>query len=122
MSEWPDLIAEFISFDDDDPFEIVKLGGAIRDPSYFSAANHGTLTAVVRYHYTPYTDVCRAPLSLFPLVWALLSLLIPFFRLPILCGFGSVTSLNSSQLSPQSIPQHSISNHSRCRYIIWSPF
>jgi hypothetical protein len=33
MSERPDLIAEFISFDDSDPFEPIKLGGAIRDPS-----------------------------------------------------------------------------------------
>ena len=49
MSERPDLVAEFISFDDANPFEPIKLGGAICDPSDFAAADHGTLTAVVRY-------------------------------------------------------------------------
>ena len=79
MSEWPDLVAELISFDDANPFQPIKLGGDIRDPSDFAAADHGTLTAVVRYH-TPYTGIlmCPAPLSLFPLVWALMSLLTPF--------------------------------------------
>ncbi len=36
-SERPDLVAEFISFDDANPFEPIKLGGAIRDPSAFDA-------------------------------------------------------------------------------------
>ena len=49
MSERPDLVAEFISFNDANSFEPIKLGGAIRDPSNFDAADHGTLTAVVRY-------------------------------------------------------------------------
>jgi hypothetical protein len=38
MSERPDLVAEFISFDDANPFEPIKLGGAIHDPSDFAAA------------------------------------------------------------------------------------
>ena len=60
MSERPDLVAEFISFDDANPFEPIKLGGAIRDPSDFVAADHGTLTDVVRY-YTLYTNVSGSP-------------------------------------------------------------
>ena len=62
MSEWPDLFAEFISFDNANPFEPIKLGGTIRDPSDLSAADHGTLSAVVRY-YTPYTDVSGSPIT-----------------------------------------------------------
>jgi len=62
MSEWPDLVAELISFDDANPFQPIKLGGDIRDPSDFAAADHGTLTAVVRY-YTPYTDVSGSPIT-----------------------------------------------------------
>jgi hypothetical protein len=47
MSEHPDLVADFISFDDSNPFEPIKLGGAIRDPSNFNAADHRNLTAVI---------------------------------------------------------------------------
>ena len=49
MSEWPDLIDEFISFDDDDPFEVVKLGGAIL---FFCCQS--------------WNFDCRGPLSLHP--------------------------------------------------------
>ena len=77
MSEWPDLVAELISFDDANPFQPIKLGGDIRDPSDFAAADHGTLTAVVRY-ITSRIPMCPVPLSLFPLVWALISRLTPF--------------------------------------------
>jgi hypothetical protein len=64
MSERPDLVAEFISFDNTNPFKLInKLGGAIRDPSDFVAADHGMLTAVVRY-YTPYTDGSGSPITL----------------------------------------------------------
>ena len=60
MSERPDIVAEFHSFDDSNPFEPVKLGGAIRDPSNFDTANHGNLTAVIHY-FTPYSDITSAP-------------------------------------------------------------
>jgi hypothetical protein len=64
MSERPDfLVAEFISFDDSNPFEPIKLGGAIRDPSDFDAADHGNPTAMIRY-YTPYTNVSGSPITL----------------------------------------------------------
>ena len=48
MSERPDLVAEFISVDDANLFESIKLGSAIRDPSDFDATDHGNLTAVIR--------------------------------------------------------------------------
>lgn len=63
MSERPDLVAEFVSFDDANPFEIVKLGGAILDPANFDAEHHGNLTAVIRY-YTPYSDTNGNPVTI----------------------------------------------------------
>jgi hypothetical protein len=49
-SQRPDIVAEFISFDDANPFEPIKLGGAIRNPTDFVSADHGNLTAVIRYY------------------------------------------------------------------------
>jgi hypothetical protein len=63
MSERPDLVAEFISFDDANPFEPIKLGGAICDPADFDSSTHGNLTAVIRY-YAPYIDNNGSPITL----------------------------------------------------------
>jgi hypothetical protein len=94
MSEWPDLVAEFISFDDANPFEPIKLSGAIRNPSNFAAADHGTLTAVVRY-YTPYTNVSGSPITVSFGLGSNITIN-TIFGLPMLCDFDSVISLNSS--------------------------
>jgi hypothetical protein len=59
----PDTVAAFRSFDNDDPFEPVKLLGAITDPTTFDSSLHGTLTALIRYH-TPYTDLAGNPVLL----------------------------------------------------------
>ena len=52
-SKRPDLVAEFVSFDDANPFEPIKLGGAIGDPSDFISSDHGNLTAIIRYYPAP---------------------------------------------------------------------
>ena len=64
MSEHPSLVAVYVEFNDTNPFEPVKLGGAIRDPDGFDSVTHGNLTAVIRY-FTPYvsTDGTRVTLS-----------------------------------------------------------
>ena len=102
MSERPDLVvAEFISLDDGNPFEPIKLGGAIRNPSDFDAADHGTLTALVRY-YTLYTNVSGSPITLsFGLGSGVTANTI--FGLPMLCDLDSVISLNSNSLHSRSL-------------------
>jgi hypothetical protein len=45
MSERPLFVAKYLAFDDTNPFNPVKLGGAIRNPNNFDATNHGNLTA-----------------------------------------------------------------------------
>jgi hypothetical protein len=55
MRENPDLVASFERFDDANPFEPIKLGGAIRHPDDYNESVHGQLTAIVRYK-TPYVD------------------------------------------------------------------
>jgi hypothetical protein len=63
MSERPDLVVEFLSFDDSNPFEPIKLGGAICDPANLDATDHGNLTAVICYR-TPYTDLSGSLITL----------------------------------------------------------
>jgi hypothetical protein len=55
MRENPDLVASFEKFDDSNPFEPIKLGGAIRHPDDYKESLHGQLTAIIRYK-TPYVD------------------------------------------------------------------
>jgi hypothetical protein len=49
MRENPDVVASYEQFDDSNPFEPIKLGGAIRHPDDYDAKIHGQLTAVIRY-------------------------------------------------------------------------
>ena len=56
ITTYPDLVHSFEQFDDANPFEPIKLVGAIKNPADFDATAHGQLTAVVRYHL-PYTIV-----------------------------------------------------------------
>ena len=90
-SKRPDLVAEFISFDDANPFEHIKLGGAIRDPSGINSSDHGNLTAVIRY-YSPYVDTSGSATTL---SFALSSDITvnTIFGLPMLCDLISVISL-----------------------------
>jgi hypothetical protein len=63
MRECPDLVASFERFDDSNPFEPIKLGGAIRNPADYNESTHGQLTAVIRYH-TPYCDNDSNPITI----------------------------------------------------------
>ena len=95
-SERPDLVAEFASFDDSNPFEPLKLRGAIRDSADFDATDHGKLTAVIRY-YTPYIDIHGAPITI---SFALGSdvTVNTIFGLPMLCNLDSVILLRANSM------------------------
>ena len=100
-SERPDLVAEFVSFDDANPFEPIKLGGAISDPANFDASDHGNLTAVIRY-YTPYTDTSGSPVTI---SFALGSdvTVNTIFGLPMLCDLDAVISLRSNSMHSRAL-------------------
>jgi hypothetical protein len=100
-SERPDLVVDFVSFDDSNPFEPIKLGGAIRDPSDFDASDHGNLTAVIRY-YTPYVDVSGAPITI---SFALGSdvTVNTIFGLPMLCDLDAIISLRSNSMHSRAL-------------------
>jgi hypothetical protein len=56
ITTYPELVHSFEQFDDSNPFEAIKLVGALKDPAEFDVASHGQLTAVVRYHL-PYLTI-----------------------------------------------------------------
>jgi hypothetical protein len=100
-SERPDFVADFVSFDDSNPFEPIKLGGAIRDPSDFDATDHGNLTAVIRY-YTPYVDLTGSPITI---SFALGSdvTVNTIFGLPMLCDLDAIISLRANSLHSRAL-------------------
>jgi hypothetical protein len=63
MSECPVLVAKYLAFNTLNPFEPVKLGGTICNPTNFDPTNHGNLTAIICYH-TPYFDTTSALITL----------------------------------------------------------
>jgi len=101
MSERPDLVAEYIQFDDTNPFEPIKLGGAIRNPADFTNADHGNLTAVIRY-FTPYHDADGSPITL---SFALGSdvTVNTIYGLPMLCDLDSIINLRSNSLHSRAL-------------------
>jgi hypothetical protein len=56
ITTFPELVHSYEQFDDSNPFEAIKLVGALKDPAEFDVASHGQLTAVVRYHL-PYVTI-----------------------------------------------------------------
>jgi hypothetical protein len=63
MRESPDIVASFERFDDSNPFEPIKLGGAIRHPDDYDESLHGQLTAIIRYK-TPCFDNSGSPIRI----------------------------------------------------------
>jgi hypothetical protein len=100
-SERPDLVAEFISFDDANPFEPIKLGGAISDPTDFDASDHGNLTAVIRY-YTPYTDTSGSPITISFALGPDVTVN-TIFGLPMLCDLDVIISLRSNSMHSRTL-------------------
>ena len=100
-SERPDLVAEFMSFDDANPLEPIKLSGAISDPANFDSSDHGDLTAVIR-HCAPCADTSGSPVAV---SFALGSdvTVDTAFGLPMLCDLDVVMSLRSNSMSSRAL-------------------
>jgi hypothetical protein len=60
-SEQPHIVQELRFFNSSDPFEPIKLEGAITDPAGYDSSQHGLLTAVIRYK-TSYSDASGNPI------------------------------------------------------------
>jgi hypothetical protein len=63
VTTYPEIVHSYEEFDDSQPFEAIRLVGAISDPAEFDEDTHGKLTAIVRYHM-PYTDRDSSPTAL----------------------------------------------------------
>lgn len=61
MEECPHIVKSYEEFNGSNPFEPIKLIGAITDPDIYDKDRHGVLSAVVRYR-TPYVLQSRTPL------------------------------------------------------------
>ena len=59
ITQHPSIVAEYIQYDDKDPFDPIKLQCAVDDAG-LNASENGKLTAIVRYH-TPYKFVDGSP-------------------------------------------------------------
>jgi hypothetical protein len=101
MSERPDSLAEFISFDDANPFEPVKLGGAICNPADFDSSTHGNLTAVIRC-CTPCIDTSASPIALSFALCADVTVN-TISGLPVLCDLDSIISLRTNSLHSRAL-------------------
>lgn len=62
-SQYPETVESLRFFNSDDPFEPIKLEGAVSDPADYDASRHGLLTAVIRYK-TPYVTADGDSVSL----------------------------------------------------------
>jgi hypothetical protein len=63
MHKHPDLVVSFECFDDANPFELIKLGGAICHPNNYNKLVHGQLTPIIRYKMS-YMDLDSNPIHI----------------------------------------------------------
>jgi hypothetical protein len=63
MQENPDIVASFERFDDSNPFEPIKLGGAVRHPDDCNESMHRQFAAVIRCK-TPHVDNDGCPIRI----------------------------------------------------------
>ena len=63
MHQYPHLVSEFIMFNDHNPFEPIKLSGAVTNPDNYDIDTHGQLTGIIRY-FTPYLDLHNQPITI----------------------------------------------------------
>ena len=50
MKEHLQMVAKFKLFDGDNPFDLIKLCGAITNPNDYDVDKYGVLSAVIKYH------------------------------------------------------------------------
>ena len=53
MSQCPEMVAEFIQYEDDTGYDVVQLLAALDSDSNYQPLDHGKMTAVIRYK-TPF--------------------------------------------------------------------
>ena len=64
MRKNPNIVASFERFDDSNPFEPIKLGGAIRQHDDYNETMHAQLTAIICYKSLYFdNDVCPTHIS-----------------------------------------------------------
>jgi hypothetical protein len=63
MHQYPHLVSEFIMFNDHNPFEPIKLSGAVTNPDSYDIETHGQLTSIIQY-FTPYLDLHNHPITI----------------------------------------------------------
>ena len=98
-SQHPDAVLSVRFFNSDDPFEPIKLEGAVADPADYDASRHGLLTAVIQYK-TPYQTVSGQHISLFIALGSDVSTN-TIFGLPTLSAFEFLLNLKTlSAFSP----------------------
>ena len=67
MKEYPAIVARYEEFDSEDPFDPIRLCGAITNPKDYDKSKHGILSTVIEYH----TAYCHQNGSPFKLTLAL---------------------------------------------------
>ena len=98
-AQHPEVVHSLRFFDSEDPFEPIKLEGAVSDPSDYDASRHGLLTAVIQYK-TPYTTSKGQRISLSIALGANVSTN-TIFGLPTLSAFEFLVDLKTlSAFSP----------------------
>jgi hypothetical protein len=63
-AQHPDVVHSLRFFNSTNPFEPIKLEGAVSDPTDYDASRHGLLTAVIHQYRTPYTTTTGQHISL----------------------------------------------------------
>jgi hypothetical protein len=98
-AQHPEVVHSLRFFDSEDPFEPIKLEGAVSDPTDYDASRHGLLTAVIQYR-TPYTTTKGQHISLSIALGADVSTN-TIFGLPTLSAFAFLVDLKTlSAFSP----------------------
>jgi hypothetical protein len=98
-AQHPEVVHSLRFFDSEDPFEPIKLEGAVSDPTDYDASRHGLLTAVIQYK-TPYTTTKGQCISLLIALGADVSTN-TIFGLPTLSAFEFLVDLKTlSAFSP----------------------
>jgi hypothetical protein len=104
-SQHPDVVHTLRFFNSEDPFEPIKLEGAVSDPTAYDASRHGLLTAVIQYK-TPYTTSSGQHISLSIALGSEVSTN-TIYGLPTLSAFEFIVDLRRSPHSALSCAKRS---------------
>ena len=100
-SQYPETVESLRFFNSNDPFEPIKLEGAVSDPADYDASRHGLLTAVIRYK-TPYVTINGERVSMSVALGADVSTN-TIFGLPTLSAFEFLLNLKTLTATSPSV-------------------